>query len=312
MDVLPQIPNVYDLAQMGYGGVKPYLHAAWNNPYLGSAGRSAFGAAVGRGAYALGAGTVGRGLKYLSSGPTYQSPYKKNGNGGGAARPSVSVRTPYSRGNARVGGYENIEKKFVNYTISADAFTTVWAGGEMDDGTTDALSGVAQGDGESQRDGRTYQIHSVYLKGFLTSTNLEAQGAPVDDALARIVLVWDTQTNGQQLSAEDVFDSIGAGLDINSQKNLSNTVRFKVLKDKVIRLPIGEAGVNDGGINSFSVGEIKVPFKMSHTFKVPLKVRTTGTTANVASIADNSLHLIGNATSTTIKITYSSRIRFTN
>ncbi len=210
--------------------------------------------------------------------------------------------------NVRTGGFMGIEKKFVDYTVSNDPFTSVWAGGEMEDATALSLSAVAQGDGESQRDGRMYTIHSVFVKGFLRTASQESQTAPITDAVARLALVWDKQTNGAQLNAEDVFDTVTAGEDVNSVKNLQFSHRFRVLKDITIPLPV--QNTNEGAINLFASSPTLVPFKMGFTFKTPIQVRCTGTTAAIASIQDNSIHLIGTATDTNVTLWYRSRVRF--
>ncbi len=228
-----------------------------------------------------------------------------------APRKKVAVFVPAPRADVRTGGFMGLEKKFVDYNVASDAFTTVWAGGEMEDGTALSLSAVAQGDGESQRDGRVYHIHSVHINGFLERAAQESVAAPVGDVLARLALVWDTQTNGAQLNAEDVFLTIGAGEDVNSWRNLQFSKRFIVLKDKKIRIPVGMANLNEGAVNLFANTALKIPFKINKTFKTPIKVRCSGTTAVVAAITDNSLHLIGTATNSNGALTYQSRVRFT-
>ncbi len=213
--------------------------------------------------------------------------------------------------NVRTGGYEGREMKFVDYNKAADAFTVQWTGGEMEDSTALSLSAVAQGDGESQRDGRVYHIHSVHIRGFIDVPVVEGATAPVGDILARLAMVWDTQTNGAQLNAEDVYLGVGAGEDVNSFRNLQNSKRFIVLKEKMLRLPRANAQMNEGSINLFANGDLKIHFTFNKKFNTPIKVRCSGTTAAIASVTDNSIHLIGTATATALKLTYESRVRFT-
>ncbi len=212
--------------------------------------------------------------------------------------------------NVRTGGFQNIESKFVDYFVNDDAFTTGWAGGEMEDGTALSISAVAQGDGESQRDGRTYNITSVHVNGLVQKAATESQTAPIDEVVARVVMVLDTQTNGAQLNAEDVINAVAAGEDWLGFRNLQNTGRFRVLKDKVFTLRASNA-TNEGAANLFSSGALNLPFKFNVKFKTPIKVRCTGTTAAIASIADNSIHIIGTSQLTTTLLSYNSRIRFT-
>ncbi len=210
----------------------------------------------------------------------------------------------------RIGGFTGIEKKFVDYIDNDNPFALTWAGGEMDP-TTDAVSAIAQGNGENQRDGRVATLHSVFIKGFFSIAATESSIAPLDDIIIRVVLVQDRQTNGAQLNAEDVMDTIASAVDINSVKNLENSARFIVLKDKTFLLPRARANTNEGAANLFATAKILVPFKMGVTFKKPIRVNHTGTTANVTTIADNSIHVIGTATNASGLLTYRSRVRFT-
>ncbi len=220
------------------------------------------------------------------------------------------VVVPAASANVRTGGFMGLERKFKDYEVSADSFTTVWAGGEMDDGTALSLSAVAQGDGEDQRDGRVYTIHSVHIRGYVELSSLEDSVSPINDVIARIALVWDTQTNGAQLNAEDVYLTTSAGKDVNSFRNLQESKRFIVLKEKTMTLK-AYGQTNAGAQNLYTNGAVRIHFKINKAFKNGIKVRCKGTTATVASISDNSLHLIGTANATTVVLNYESRIRFT-
>ncbi len=223
------------------------------------------------------------------------------------ATPAQAVRASRQR---RTGGFTGIENKFLDQTNGSDAFTTVWASGNMDPATTDSISGIAQGDAENQRDGRVCWLHSWFLKGFIHVPVTEAQAAPASDEIARVAVVWDTQTNGALVAPGNVFGTIGATVDINSVKNLQFSQRFKVLKDKTFRIPLATAVANEGGANAFAQGQFRIPFKMGGKFNPPIKVNHSGTTNVIANVTDNSLHVIGTATSTAVLMSYRSRIRF--
>ncbi len=213
--------------------------------------------------------------------------------------------------NARTAGFTDIERKFADFNVPSKSISQTWAGGEFDPATANSISAVAQGDGESQRDGRVYHIQSVHIKGFIKRAQAEATAAPFDDCYVRFVLVWDTQSNGAQLNAEDVMLAIASGEDVNSWRNLQFSKRFIVLKDKIIKMSMANAQMNEGAVNSFASGGLKQAFKINKSFKTPIKVRCTGTTAVVGAISDNSLHMIATATEASYVATYQSRIRFT-
>ncbi len=229
------------------------------------------------------------------------------------ARRRIPRRRAIRTLNPRSGGFLGIETKFLDANVTSRQITNdTWTGAEQDPTTLDCLNGVAQGDGESNRDGRNYAIRSVHIRGWVDVAATESSLGPFGDALVRIALVLDTQTNATQLSAETVFTGTSA---ISAFRDLQNIKRFKVLKEKMILLPITQANMNEGAVNLFANGGVKRMFKINHIFNTPLIVNTSGTTNVVGVITDNSLHIIATQESASIqddqvKLTYNSRVRF--
>ncbi len=208
--------------------------------------------------------------------------------------------------NQRTGGFQALENKFFDVESVGDGFTATWA--TMEPATTN-LTAIAQGDSESNRDGRKYSINSIHIKGFVVDTVVESGTAPVQDRYVRICLVHDTQTNGAQLSATDVMDG-GQTNDELAFRNLQFTKRFKILMDKSFVIPTSRASMNEGAINLFAHAGPKVRFSFNKKFKVPIPVTMSGTTADIANVTDNSIHMIGVGDTTTTQLTYQCRIRF--
>ncbi len=210
--------------------------------------------------------------------------------------------------NVRTGGYQGIERKFVDIETQADAFATTWA--TMEDATNDSISGVAQGDGESQRDGRKYWIHSIHIKCAVQAQAQEAQVNPLSELKGRICLVWDKQTNGAQLTATDVMDG-GLTDDTLAFRNLQFTSRFQVLWDKKWKLT--RHNVAQGAVDLFAA-TTQTTHIMTYNkiFSKPVQVICSGTTAVIANITDNSFHIIGVATNTTALLNMQVRVRFTS
>ncbi len=208
--------------------------------------------------------------------------------------------------NLRIGGFIGIETKFVDFERPITTIASTWAGGELDEATALAVSAIAQGDGESNRDGRKANLLSVHLKGFIRIASQEAQANPVFGGIVRLILVLDKQTNGAQLNAEDVVTVTTQ--DINAWRNLQNSQRFRILKDQ--RFDMSVSNMSTFQANDFSTSQQEVPFEFHVVFKKPIVVNHTGTTAVVASIADNSIHLIGMSTLAIHQISYVSRVRF--
>ncbi len=200
------------------------------------------------------------------------------------------------------------ELKFADIETDSDAFATSWA--TMEDGTNQSISGVAQGDGESQRDGRTYFIHSIHIRCNVESPSQESQVTPLSNLRGRFCLVLDTQTNGAQLTATDVMDGGGTD-DVLAFRNLQHSKRFRVLWDKSWILK-REGQTNEGAIDLFAAPFATTNvFQFHKDFKTPVKVICQATTAVIAAISDNSFHIIGVSDSTVARLNMQVRIRFT-
>lgn len=218
----------------------------------------------------------------------------------------ATTRKASFRRNARTGGFLGIETKFFDTETTDDAFATTWAA--MEPATTN-LTAIGQGDGESQRDGRKYSIKSIHLKGWVHVNTAESQTAPQSDHMVRICLVLDKQTNGAQLTATQVMDG-GQTEDTLSFRNLQFTKRFTVLFDRFIRIPNSLGVMNEGAANLFANSLMRVPFKINKVFNPPLEVLMSNTTADIANVTDNSIHMIGVSTHTTSLLSYQCRVRF--
>jgi len=204
-----------------------------------------------------------------------------------------------------------MELKFVDYEKTGDAFTTSWASGEMNPTTPLCISAVAQGDGENQRDGRKYLLHSVHMRGKVQVSTSESGAGPPADVICRLLIVQDTQTNASELNAEDVMLVNATASSVYSMRNLQEVTRFKILWDKRIRIPVSAASMNEGAINLFANANVSIPFSFDYNFTTPVGVNCVGTTATVAAISDNSIHVIGVASSALVTLEYKTRIRFT-
>jgi len=223
---------------------------------------------------------------------------------------------------ARTGGFLGKELKFIDYEVSSQAIVATVAGSEVDPGSSvNCLNATAQGDGQTNRDGRRQFTHSIMIKGFISFTHAYDTGSTADffpDGFVKLALVLDKQTNGAQLNAEDVFvDPTATTLDAVLVRNLQYTSRFSVLKIITVRVPQFGGGAAGNGTTTNSQSEkISVPFSCYYNFKTPLVTTYTNTTAVVANIADHSLHLLAIRSSIGSDagrdLFYYSRCRFTS
>lgn len=227
-----------------------------------------------------------------------------------AARPykrsRASMRAATLRGrrlNLREGGFLGIETKFLDLSYGGGISASI-DGSECDPAVS-SLNGVVQGDGESQRDGNRYIIKRVTVKGYL-----ELSSGVLDEAALRgplftfVALVLDTQTNGAQFNAEDVFVGANPHLPFRNQQFLS---RFKVLASHTLVQNI--AGVSGAGDDSTTDSSYEGAL-FSFDELLDLKVQCTGSTGGVSDLADNSLHVVCICNDTINFVKYNSRILF--
>jgi hypothetical protein len=211
------------------------------------------------------------------------------------------------RSNLRTGGYLAVEKKFVDYEVTGAAIVqTVNAATINPAGAVACLTATAQGDGENQRDGRQEKALSLHVAGTVTFLSQSA-ATPRDKNYVRVIIFLDTQTNGAGAASDDVLDpNVVTGVNrVHAFRNLQYVSRFRVLRDFYVRCPNNEPVWN--GTTTLSAAA-QVPFAVH----IPLKhsVHHTGTTAAIANIQDNSIHLMAIATGGNVNMDYSSRYRF--
>lgn len=219
--------------------------------------------------------------------------------------------------NPRSGGYLGIEKKFLDCAWNAVTINVSSDGtnGELQpsSGCTGSLSVPAQGDGESERDGRQYCITSCYVSGIINTTADSDVADPIEGLGYFFALVLDTQANGATVDSENVY--INPSTNTNAMlpqplRNLQYSKRFKIL-DRVY-VPNGGLVSMTDGTNTGSLNVQNAPhFTLSWRGKILCNCGS-GTTADIANATDNALHLLGFAGSSTYTPTFvgKSRIRF--
>lgn len=213
--------------------------------------------------------------------------------------------------NVRTGGFLGMELKFLDSSYQASLIAAAsMAGLEADPSTLLSITSIAQGDGESQRDGRQAVVKSAFVTGTvscpLRSDQADAQGGNT----YFVALVMDTQTNGAQLNSEDVFTNPLADATTIPclLRDLQYVQRFKVLDYVILNDPPRIVGTD--GAATLSIAPASIPFKLS--WNGEMRQNYTGTNGIVASIADNSIHVLAGTTSTSgaPQLNYNARIRF--
>ncbi len=218
------------------------------------------------------------------------------------------------RQNIATMGFLGIEKKFydtglANAVLTSPADAT---GGEHDPSATSMISTPIRGDSEQNRDGKQIAMLNCSVKGLVEIPASELDAQPGEGIQVFVALVLDTQSNGATLNSEDVFKNTIAATKLAAipQKNLLFMNRFRILKSQVMTLT--PTTLSHFAVDSFSHNGVSRQFN----WFVPLnglKVNfNAGTTASIANVIDNSLHVIAYVSQTTgaPTLSYNARIRF--
>lgn len=231
-----------------------------------------------------------------------------------------ALRGQVARSNARLrsrnvmtAGFLGIETKFYDTSLAATTISAsaTMAGAEVDPSATSMIMTPTQGDGEQSRDGKKIVVKSVIVKGSVLTGPLEGQATPPLATLVHVALVLDTQSNGAQMNSEDCFKNTGAIDTLNSipQRNLLFSKRFRVLK--TFTADLTPPFSNDAAGTSSNSGRQRNFEFVLPALDMPVNFNA-GTTASIANVIDNSLHLIAYCTNPgiTAQITYNARVRF--
>lgn len=228
---------------------------------------------------------------------------------GGNQRQMVLYRAP---SNVRTGGYLGIENKFYDqFKVATNASATVGTPIILSPQNTAAytLNSVAQGDGESNRDGRRINMMNLHVRvnvRLLPQNNLTASVTSVSGC---IWIILDKQANGVVPSASEIFSITGGTTctEVDLFNNLQYSKRFQVLKKMRYHLNYTAAGY-DG--TAFDLFGSEINFKKSINLR-GLPVTFSGTTEDVANITDNSITawFVSNAANIPT-VSFRSRLRF--
>ncbi len=176
-------------------------------------------------------------------------------------------------------------------------------------GCTGCISCPAQGDGESQRDGRNFIMKSVWASGLIDTEAAANQADTVVNAGYYFALVLDKQANGVTVFSEDVFvnpGSNGANMLPKPLRNLQNASRFQILASQYVHP--GGAYASTDGTNTASLSEQNGK-TFSLSWRGNIKVNTMGTAANITSVSDNAIHLIALSGKNTFTPTIRAKVR---
>jgi len=205
----------------------------------------------------------------------------------------IKGRSGYSSVARTRGAQVTGEMKYFDTALALSAISedNTWAGTEQDPATFLTFCVPVLGAGVNQRIGKEINILKWKLRGYVNIPQQTNQTTGDPASTVRIICFIDKQTNSAQAQGEQLMTGTASdSTAIHSFQNIDNFGRFRVIYDKTI--VIGNPNASYDGTNVEQFGLSKT-FKMSHKFKMPLKVRFNNTNGGtVADIVDNSLHMV--------------------
>jgi len=179
----------------------------------------------------------------------------------------------------RVKALVNAEYKKIDVNHTAAVPSTTW--------TTVLLNGIAQGDDNDMRNGRSVKCTSINVNGFLLKHNSAAQ------TIIRIALVWMPETELVNPTTSKIFAVDNSYV---SKYNINYAGYSKVIYDQTFML--------DGA--NRTIAKLSISRKLSH------HMRFIGTDATVGSIERGALFLLymSNEATNTPTFNYQSRFRY--
>lgn len=168
------------------------------------------------------------------------------------------------------------------------------------------IGACIQGSGESQRDGSKIIVKSIHIQGSVERPIAQDAADARFPNLIQIALVMDTQTNGTQLNAEDVY--VATDPEVPARRVIANTSRFKVLKTWLITMKDTVMGTD--GANTNTIGGEIAPFSCYLKMEQPVNFVAGAGAGTIADFRDVSFHMIVCGSRALDNITYNSRVRF--
>ncbi len=193
-----------------------------------------------------------------------------------------------------------------------------WRGntaGAESENNNPTLVDIIQGSGQTSRIGRKITVTSVDIRGSFeldkeTTSNVLNQKAPsAGSRRVRMIVYYDRQCNGADAKLLDILDTTN----INSYNNLDNSMRFKILKNKVYLIN----RTSHDGTNSFSMQRqfkchIKGPIEIQYSGASGVLSEITSGNIGIWFITDGNGGNGGNETQSDLRVQYVSRVRYTD
>lgn len=195
------------------------------------------------------------------------------------ARRRAAAAPGYTRNVGYYGrfGGSGSELKFLDTNANDAGLPT---GGTL----VDSIVTIAQGNSESQRDGRKCTVKSIHWRYNLRLIEIVSGATPAGGGTIRLIMYQDKQCNGTAANVLDILETN----DYQSYRNLANTQRFNILMDKFIALNYNT--LTSGGVGAFDSNDHQRNGSFNYNCNIPLEFNST--TGVLAELRSNNIGLL--------------------
>lgn len=198
-----------------------------------------------------------------------------------------------------------LAQKFFDYAQAGTLGSSADCSGlELDDSTYKHLTPVASGSGVSTRNGRGIIIKSLYIRGICYIPGKDDLNETCETIRKfTLCIVRDRKTNGTQVSSTSVFTNPNGSQQLMTPlRNIYQARNYDVLWSRTYAIRVEHynrvvewtnADPANSVVTKAHVGNygIRKEFKVFLKMNIPQTYVDAG--ANIDSVADNSLHLMG-------------------
>lgn len=174
--------------------------------------------------------------------------------------------------------------------------------------TSQTLVAIPEGTGESERVGRQVQCTSLNIRGYI---KIETFNYVPASFFLRFIVYVDKQANGAAATPAELIDTNPAGFYINNLRNLEQTDRFIILKDKLIRTD-PTSGLYNTNLFTNVPTEQFVPFKCNLSLN-DMPIQYSGTAGGLSDIRSNNIGIMcisSDPASNGLRVRYTARVRY--
>lgn len=224
-------------------------------------------------------------------------PYKKRKYGDSKPSKIMAIDRPISKGYRR----KTTEQKWFDTSISATAMD---AAGTV---LSASLNLVSEGNAPNEMAGRKIVITRIQMRLTVISpanTNASLTGLTTDPQY-RFVIAQDRQCNGATASIPSIFQNT----EIRSFNNLSNSRRFKIIKD--ITETINQVMTFNTNTLLYAAGDGRDDHEFYIKCFIPVMFsEQSGGSRVIGEVLSNNIFVFGFSSSSSVTATYRARIRF--